>query len=214
MKTLFRAVLVAAGCAAFAGPSWAQRGIPIPRISPPRIPVFHPVPIHGPSQGQQKAESHPPNPAVVTAVVSGIAAIVVLVIAIAAWRNRTVARLRVARTPPGEAPEEVRVAWVGVALPLRRWELKPAPHPTEGVLSRHLCGVGTGYAVSGPRAVKTLAAHSRDAAAWWRRHAPHVLERGYRLWFPLHVFEPLEELALGADGKGGLWQRDAPPWEK
>jgi hypothetical protein len=50
---------------------------------------------------------------------------------------------------------------------------------------------GYGYAVNGRAAVKALASHSPEAAAWWRTNAPHVLASGYRLWFPSDVCEPV-----------------------
>jgi hypothetical protein len=124
---------------------------------------------------------------VVIIVLAGIAAVVGLLFCVAAWKNRPVATLRIVRTPSGEAPEEIRRAWVGVELPLRRGETKPGAHQTVGVLSHQAPEMITGYAVDGRAAVKVLASHSSEAAAWWREHAPHVLAPGYRLWFPCEV---------------------------
>jgi hypothetical protein len=85
--------------------------------------------------------------------------------------------------------------------------------------------VGPGYAISGRAAVKALAAHSPEAADWWRKNAAHVVAPQYRLWFPVAVCERLGGLAtgdekkaddwvgLGSDGKGGVWKRDVPPWQ-
>jgi hypothetical protein len=121
---------------------------------------------------------------------------VCLYIGLALSSRRTVAHLRITRTPPGEAPEEIRQTWVGVELPLRRQEMNPSLYPTVGVLSgRSPCEraseCGFGYGVDGRAAVKALASHSPEAAAWWRQHAPHVLEPGYRLWFPAEICERL-----------------------
>jgi hypothetical protein len=52
----------------------------------------------------------------------GVGAIAGLVLGVFAWRNQTIALLRIHRTPPGEAPEEIRCAWMKVILPLRRSE--------------------------------------------------------------------------------------------
>jgi hypothetical protein len=68
--------------------------------------------------------------------VAGAGAIIGLIVFLVVRSNRTVAYVRIVRTPPGEAPEEIRRAWVGVELPLRRHETNPQCHPTEGVLSR------------------------------------------------------------------------------
>jgi hypothetical protein len=158
---------------------------------------------------------------VIIIIIGGGVAIVGLLIFVFVWEGRTVAHLRVIRMPPGEAPEEIRQAWVGVELPLRRWETKSGLHTTEGVLSLHGSGKVHGYAVDGRAAVEALAAHSPEAAHWWRTFAPQVVAPGYLLLFPSEVCEgpgefssgPKNEskalIGLGSDGKGGVWKRDA-----
>jgi hypothetical protein len=202
MTRTARAAFAVLVCAMLACPAQAQEGIPI--FEPPPI-RFEPPPVHfvpptvpgQPASGHGSDPAGPPPPewvmAVVECVAFGIAILAILVVVIAAWRGRTVAQLRVVRTPPGEAPEEVRRAWVGVQLPLRSGETKPGLHLTEGVLSQQTRGMTTGYAVNGRAAVKALASHSPEAAAWWRKKAPHVVERGYRLWFPSEVCERVEQ---------------------
>jgi hypothetical protein len=201
MSHTTRAVFAVLVCAALAAPCRAQEGIPI-ELPPIR---FEPPPVHyvpptvpgypGPSasgQGGVPAGPPPPEWVVVTVecVAFGIAALVILVCVVAAWRGRQVAQLRIVGTPPGEAPEEIRRAWVGVKLPLRRGETRPGWHRTEGVLSRQTsAAMRTGYSVNGRAAVKALASHSPEAAAWWRKNAPHVVAWGYRLWFPSDVCE-------------------------
>jgi len=64
------------------------------------------------------------------------------------------------------------------------------------VLSQQAPEMTTGYAVDGRAAVRALASHSPEAAAWWREHAPHVVARGGRLWFPCEVCEVLESPPL------------------
>ena len=45
------------------------------------------------------------------------------------------AAIRIIEVPPGEAPAEVRKAWVGLVLPLSGKGLKPKKFPTLGVIS-------------------------------------------------------------------------------
>lgn len=86
--------------------------------------------------------------------------------------------IRIINTPPGEAPEHVRKAWVGLILPLA----------VSGARTRHTVGIlarkeflgmlfalltgrtdrHSGYIVD---AVETLATRSPDAAKWWRENA-------------------------------------------
>jgi hypothetical protein len=88
--------------------------------------------------------------------------------------------VQIVATPAGEAPLWVREAWVGMTLPL-----SPGPNGSEycvmGVLSmgrrpsllgRLLLGPArrrvTGYRVPSGEAVRRLADHHAEAAAWWR----------------------------------------------
>jgi hypothetical protein len=126
-------------------------------------------------------------------VATVLAAVVVVVGAavfgVRAWKNRVVGHLRIVDTPPGEAPEEIRRAWVGVELPLRRGEGEPQQLTTVGAVSNEGPELTTGYVVDGRAAVRALESHAPDAAEWWRQHAPHVLARRYRLCFPCRCCE-------------------------
>jgi hypothetical protein len=124
---------------------------------------------------------------------AGAVTAVGLVLGVRAWRNRTVAYLRILRIPPGEAPEIIRRAWVGIELPLRRSETDPQPMESVGVLSGQGPALRTGYAVDARKAVKVLATRSPAVAAWWLNNAPHVLAAGYRLFFPSEVCERVEK---------------------
>jgi hypothetical protein len=97
------------------------------------------------------------------------------------WRAVSI---RIVRTPPGEPPEWIRRAWVGLKLPLATGESKARCVPTEGALSGEGPVFSMGYIVNGRKAVASLAAHSPEAAAWWRANAPHVVSSGYQLFFP------------------------------
>ncbi len=113
--------------------------------------------------------------------------------------------IRIVKTPPGEAPEEIRKAWVGVVVPLPRFSplqktwtsgVVSGPRSRFGFLIAALSGRlerKLVYQVSGREAVDALAAHSPQAAAWWRQYAPHVLRRGSRLGFPADVCEEVRE---------------------
>lgn len=106
-----------------------------------------------------------------------------------------VIRIRIIACPPGEAPLAVRLAWVGLELPVTPTSRKLAL--TSGVLSgpRSLWpglaalftggyGVRTGYAVIARDAVDMLQPKDPSAAAWWREHCAHLLD-GKRLFlFP------------------------------
>jgi hypothetical protein len=114
--------------------------------------------------------------------------------------NRAVAHLRIVGIPFGEAPEEVRQAWIGVELPLRYWENKPGLHESVGVLSDQGSREDLGYLVEGRIAVYHLAVREPEAAQWWRDNAPHVLERGYRLLFPAAVCEQVTKSGVAPAG--------------
>ena len=98
-------------------------------------------------------------------------------------------QIRIIKTPPGEAPEQVRTAWIGLTLPL----LLDGAHTTEtvgvlsipttrfgGFLARLFGGVRRerGYLVDAHQAVELLAVHAPDAARWWRECAPRAVEPG------------------------------------
>src|SRR5207302_7652125 len=97
--------------------------------------------------------------------------------------------VRIVTIPPGEAPEEVRRAWVGLELPLAAGEKDARGLDIAGVLSGRTVGVTQGFAVDGKRAIKLLAGHDTSAAEWWRHNAPHAARSGYQLIFPVNVCE-------------------------
>jgi hypothetical protein len=176
--------------------------------------------------------TNPATPLIIVILVVGLVGVPGFLVCLYLRDKRTVAYVRVIRTPPGEAPEEIRRAWIGVELPLRRYETNPQCHVTEGVLSGQSPGMppefvdDPGYAVSGKAAVKALAAHCPEAAEWWFKNAPRVVASGYQLWFPAGVCEKLGGpaagpenkddawIGLGSDDQGGVWKRDVPPWER
>ena len=94
--------------------------------------------------------------------------------------------IRIASVPPGEAPEEVRAAWVGLSLPVttpkprtvRTHGVRSGPRNALALFLATLVGGGRrerGYLVDAAAAIDLLGRHSPEAAAWWREHAPHLL---------------------------------------
>jgi hypothetical protein len=108
------------------------------------------------------------------------------------WARRAI--IRITALPPGEAPEAVRRAWVGLELPVIVGQTQAAKGITLGVLSRRSVDAPPGYAVEGRRALAALESASPEAAAWWRENAPDVLAPGYQLIFPAEVCERLDDL--------------------
>jgi hypothetical protein len=107
-------------------------------------------------------------------------------------------RILIVRVPAGDAPVDVRKAWVGVELPLHAPGLCKAKvagllEPPWGRLAtwlRRLPGFGrvkVGYAVAAGPAVEELARRNPDAARWFRENVPHLLGPGR-----LFVFSPEE----------------------
>ena len=100
-----------------------------------------------------------------------------------------VMNIRITSTPPGEAPEQIRAAWVGLVLPLAVAGCRTIE--TVGVLSRPKTRLGlfftwffgrtkreSGYVVEAHHAVEILAAHEPDAAKWWRECAALSIQPG------------------------------------
>ena len=108
--------------------------------------------------------------------------------------------IRITKTPPGEASEEVRAAWIGLVLPLAI----PGARMLEsvGVLSRPKTQLGlffarffgktkreTGYLVEASRAVEILTRHAPDAAKWWHHNATLSIKPGQYFVFAADVCE-------------------------
>jgi hypothetical protein len=118
----------------------------------------------------------------------GVLAVVIAALARVLAQPAVRARVRIVAVPPGEAPQHIRRAWVGLELPVTQGQ---PGQGVVGVLSQRPGGSCDGYAVDGVEAVRLLAAEKPDAAAWWRHHAPHVLTSGYQLVFPADVCQRL-----------------------
>jgi hypothetical protein len=106
-------------------------------------------------------------------------------------------RIRIIACPPGEAPLSVRLAWVGLELPLASGRASRQLAMTSGVVSTPRgmwpriaalllgrYGVQTGYMVTALDAVNLLQTKDPTAAAWWREHRGHLLDGKRQFLFP------------------------------
>ncbi len=113
-------------------------------------------------------------------------------------------RIRITSIPPGEAPENIRKAWVGLEIPVR--SRSPGRHRgiIFGVLSGSksrlisclaaMFGFGQreiGYTVESKVAIDLLAARSPEAAQWWQQNTPRFIEPGRYFMFTADSCEEL-----------------------
>jgi hypothetical protein len=100
--------------------------------------------------------------------------------------------------PPGEAPEDVRRCWVGLALPLAiegprsrlGYGVLTGPRGLGDMIRHFVAGKFVrqdGYIVDASVAVDILEAHAPHAAQWWRKNAPHAIRPGRRFIFAAEV---------------------------
>ncbi len=114
-------------------------------------------------------------------------------------------QIRIKNTPAGEAPENIRQAWIGLVLPVQ--PLFPSPRTRHGfgvltgpktqfgLILAALLGRGqkhTGYIVESKTAIELLAGHSKEAADWWRRNTPQFLKPNFCFLFPTDSCEEIE----------------------
>lgn len=101
------------------------------------------------------------------------------------------AYIRVVNAPAGEAPLEIREAWIGLVLPLSSRSPEPVntfgggvlsgPHTFLAILFQLLTGKlqrCVGYKVQSRVALTLLETHSPEAANWWRQNAPRFFKPG------------------------------------
>lgn len=120
-------------------------------------------------------------------------------------------RLRIARTPQGDAPEHVRRAWIGLELPLfdDRDFLVQSVLDAERVRSRwqllwwRLTGRARrqrGFAVLVLDALAVLEQTRPLEAAWWRQNAAHLCRPGLVFVFDAGCGERVPEVHVGSGG--------------
>ena len=118
--------------------------------------------------------------------------------------------IRIIATPPGEAPEEIRRAWVGVRIPLPLFHRRAKGWRSAGVLTGPKSLVARlsalfsgrlerrqGYAVSVLDAISALEAANPAAARWWRENAPHVVRPGKAFVFAAEVCVVEDQVSSG-----------------
>lgn len=110
--------------------------------------------------------------------------------------------IRIVKPPPGDAPQHVRTAWVGLVLPLAAGEIGPRREvPTLlgfGYLRRVFGVPRWYYVVSADAALNVLERAAPAAAAWWRVNAADRIEPGQTLAFPAWACETVIRLVVGA----------------
>lgn len=185
---MFRCILSLAVVGLVVGTSSAQF-IRVPVVSF-RPPVHVPM-VHGGSSGSTDGEYDETK----WWVFGGIIFVAVVFLVGRDWLRKARhhsagVRIRIVSVPNGEAPLEVRQAWVGVEFPaLNR---TPVAVNGTGVLTATPAGTEWGYIVDANVAVTTLAGMNPAAAAWWRANVPNVSVAGAQL-----VFRDVECLLLG-----------------
>lgn len=109
--------------------------------------------------------------------------------------------IRIIAVPPGEAPHQVREAWLGLRLPVskgvlrhrRRWLSAGVLSGPKGILDGLRWLVRGKYERRDGRAVGTIVAvdllekANPEAARWWRENTPHLLQPGRHFLFPAQV---------------------------
>jgi hypothetical protein len=117
-------------------------------------------------------------------------------------------KIRIKSTPPGEAPEHIRQAWIGLEIPVPSrfagrcraygFGVLSGPKTRFGSLLSVLIGRAkrkVGYVVEARVAIDLLASHSPEAADWWRQSTPRFLEPGRFFLFATESCEVIPETA-------------------
>jgi hypothetical protein len=94
-------------------------------------------------------------------------------------------RFRIVTPPPGEAPDEIRAAWVGCMLPVfATTDDSRVSAQVKGILSGQQSERFDGFTAQVIDAVAALERHDAAAAGWWREKIPHLLQPGKLFAFP------------------------------
>lgn len=93
-------------------------------------------------------------------------------------------KFRIIATPPGQAPEWVRQAWIGLEL-----TISSAPGIQTGITGGKAENLG-GFSAYGQDAIDLLREKNPQAAAWWKNNASFVLSN--YLVFKREVCEEIE----------------------
>jgi hypothetical protein len=88
-------------------------------------------------------------------------------------------RFRIVAPPPGEAPAEVRAAWVGCVLPLfATTDDEKVGRKAKGVVTGKKEKRPQGFTARVVDAIDALEEHNADAARWWRENTPDIIRPG------------------------------------
>jgi hypothetical protein len=102
-------------------------------------------------------------------------------------------QFRIVAPPPGEAPSDIRAAWVGCIVPLFATTDDPrVGRKTKGVLSRQETSRRDGFAARVTDAIDALERHDASAARWWREKTPDSLRPGQLFVFASEACELVE----------------------
>src|SRR5262245_53218441 len=169
--------------------------IVVPR---PPVPIVHPhVPVpHGTTGAQQGGGWDESAWWLIGGGATAVAGVGAGAYIVHRLRKRAIPRavVRISATPPGEAPEQFRQAWVGLLLPLIEGQVQSEYTVAQQAVSHTPVTAPSAYAVEGKVAVDILASANPEAAAWWRQNVPEILAAGYQLIFPAEVCERLDDL--------------------
>ena len=105
--------------------------------------------------------------------------------------------IRIVGLPPGEAPIEIRQAWIGLELPLahgrfqaertvRSLGVLTAPRSFFGILAAWIFRRGeltNVFVVESVKALEILQAERPNAAEWWKQNAGQFFEQGHLFGF-------------------------------
>ncbi len=124
-------------------------------------------------------------------------------------RAEATGRIRITKVPAGEAPLEVRQAWVGLELPSKAICGYPPVQTTRGVLSDKLAPSRYEIAVPQHEALEILAERAPEAVAWW--HAHGFPERDNWFTFAREEFEVLggvtmQKVTIYDNMETGWWE--------
>jgi len=115
-------------------------------------------------------------------------------------------RIRIVSLPDGEAPEDIRRAWIGLTLPLMAGDNAPRViKSVGGVLTMPKTKMGewwriitgrtvrkTGYCVPATRSIQILEDTNPEAAAWWKKNVPLVNDKQEAFLFNVEACEEVE----------------------
>lgn len=116
--------------------------------------------------------------------------------------------IQIIQIPAGEAPLEIRRAWIGMILPLvnvgdrsiRSYGVLSGPKGWWEQFIALVRGRGEpsdGYVVEARGAIDRLSRHAPAAARWWRERAPHLLRSGSHFVFDRAACEEVTEVEPG-----------------